>query len=108
MIRFLDGPANGSKLSLERAPMFLRVVIDQAGGIDALDQLYDTMREGETAHVYELASTVQNVIACTRGHGCRFMAIAEYRLYAKQPSQELLRDNKAWREWAMGEAAASA
>lgn len=104
MIRFLDGPAQGAKLSLERAPRFLRVVIDQAGEIDALDQLDDKMRAGETGHVYELASQVQNVIACTRGNGCLFMAIADYRLYAQQPSQELLRDNQAWQEWAQGQA----
>lgn len=104
MIRFLDGPAKGAQLSLARSPHFLRVVIDPAGNVDALDQLDDTMRPGETAHVYELSGDIGTVIACTRGKGCRTMAIAEYRLYAKQPSQELLRDNQAWQAWAMSEA----
>lgn len=106
MIRFLDGPAEGVKLSLGRAPMFLRVVIDPGGNVDALEELEDRVRDGETAHVYQLAGDYGTGFACMRGQGCR--AIAAYRLYAKQPSQDLLRDNKAWREWAIGEAAASA
>ena len=53
MTRFLDGPAAGNALMLRRAPLFLRVTIDAAGGkVDALDQLDDDPQDGETVHVY--------------------------------------------------------
>jgi len=104
MTRFLDGPAQGTTLRLARSPMFLRVVIDAAGNVDALDQLDDDVRTGETAHVYKLFGDIGSVITCSRGRGCRMEQIAEYRLHTKQPGQELLRDNQAWQTWAMGEA----
>lgn len=101
MIRFLNGPAQGSSLSLQRVPYFLRVVIDPAGQVDALDQLEDTVRDGETAHVYHKVGDTGRVILCSRGKGCRSEWTAEYRLYAEQPSQDVLRDNVAWHTWAM-------
>lgn len=104
MVRFLDGPAAGTSLVLCRAPIFLRVVIDAAGNVDALDQLDDVMRPDEVAHVYRLDDDMGVAFACTRGKGCGRLAIATYRLYARQPGQELLRDNQAWQTWAMGQA----
>jgi hypothetical protein len=104
MVRFLDGPAKGVTLSLARSPRFLRVVIDLAGQVDALDQPEDVVRAGETAYVYELFGDIGSVIYCSRGHGCRREQVAEYRQYAKQPSQELLGDNQAWQTWAMSQA----
>ncbi|MFA5911878.1 MAG: hypothetical protein WC815_24125 [Vicinamibacterales bacterium] len=102
--RFLDGPAKGHGLSLARAPRFLRVVIDPAGGVDALDQLTDVMRPDEVAHVYELAADIGVGFACTRGKGCRRIAIATYRIYGRQPDQDTLRDNQLWAAWAMSQA----
>jgi len=104
MVQFLDGPAKDTRLDLARAPMFLRVVIDPAGKVDALDQLDDVMRPDETGHVYKLAEDVGVGFACTRGKGCRRIAIASYRLYAHQPGQELLRNNDAWQKWATAQA----
>ena len=100
MITFLDGPAEGKQLSLSRAPYFLRVVIDLVGAVDALDQLDDTVRPGETAYVYQQAEIIASAIVCSRGRGCRHEYTATYRLYAEQPPQELLADSKAWGEWA--------
>ena len=86
MIQFLDGPAKGTSLCLNRAPMFLRVVIDPRGQVEALDQLDDTPEADEKIHVYR----------CTRGEGggCRRGVMAQYRLYEAQPSGEEARDNE--------------
>ena len=101
MISFLDGPAEGTRLSLQRAPYFLRVVIDQAGKVDALDQLDDEIRPGETAHVYYQTKHLGDAIYCSRGPSrCRRVVSAEYRLYEEQPDQAVLRDNQAWVAWA--------
>jgi len=52
MTRFLDGPAAGKTLSLSYAPMYLRVVIDPKGNVDALDAPDDSPRPGEIVHLY--------------------------------------------------------
>ena len=100
MITFLDGPAEGKRLSLSRAPYFLRVVIDESGQVDALDQLHDTAREGEVAWVYYKTEDLGSAVYCTRGKGCRHEEMAIYGLYSEQPPQDLLCDNDRWREWA--------
>jgi hypothetical protein len=53
MVRFLDGPAKGKALALQRAPLLLRVVIAEAGNIDALDQPDDMPTQHERVTVYE-------------------------------------------------------
>lgn len=100
MIRFLDGAAKGTVLSLRRVPWFLRVVIDEAGQVDALDQLDDQAREGETLYVYRQAGQASRAILCSRGRGCRTEISCDYSLWPDQPPQEVLRDNDQWREWA--------
>lgn len=104
MICFLDGIAQGKHLNLARIPQFLRVVIDEkTRDVDALDQLDDQIREGEYAIVYELDPERTSVIYCSRGCGCRHEEHANYRQYATQPSQEILRDNERWAAWAAEE-----
>lgn len=103
MIEFLHGPANGEKLSLSRAPKFLRVVIDQAGKVDALDQLDDEVRDGETVYVYRIDGQAGSGVMCSRGRGCQRFLSARYLPHSEQPPQELLRDNDAWRTWAMSQ-----
>lgn len=100
MITFLDGPAEGGHLSLSRAPYFLRVVIDPFGTVDALDQLTDTIRDGEIAHVYVKAEDLGSVMYCRRGKGCRHEEHATYRVFAEQPGQDVLSDNERWAKWA--------
>ena len=55
MIQFLDGPAAGHPMRLRRAPIFLRVVVDEkTGEVDALDQINDSPRPGEAMHAYRI------------------------------------------------------
>ncbi|MHB8953534.1 MAG: hypothetical protein ACYC4U_11240 [Pirellulaceae bacterium] len=100
MITFLDGPAEGNRLSLSRVPYFLRVVIDAAGSVDALDKLNDTIRDGEVAWVYYKTQDLGAAVYCTRGKGCRHVEFGAYQVYGEQPPQELLSDNTRWSEWA--------
>jgi hypothetical protein len=100
MITFLDGPAEGKQLSLSRAPYFLRVVMDPFGNVDALDQLSDTIRDGEIAYVYTKAEDLGSVLYCIRGKGCRHEEHATYRVFSEQPGQDVLADNERWAEWA--------
>jgi hypothetical protein len=98
---FLDGPAKGANLSLSRSPLFLRVVVDPSGAVDALDLLSDTPRPAEAVHVYRLVEHVGDAIVCSRGRdgGCRHVSIAKYQLHPVQPTDEEARDNDRWAEW---------
>jgi hypothetical protein len=102
MIHFVDGPAEGTRLNLARAPYFLRVVIQPLGAVDALDQLDDEPLPGESIHVYRMVGEPSFVIACSRGKngGCRRMTIAEYRLHECQPEHAVARDREQWSRWA--------
>ena len=103
---FLDGPAQGTRLSLQRAPIFLRVVIDADGTVDALDQLSDQPTATEKISVYHLAGEPSHFIACSRGKGggCRRGVIAEYRLHPEQPTDEEARDFEKWAAWVANQA----
>jgi hypothetical protein len=100
MTEFLDGPAEGAKLSLGRAPRLLRVVINGAAGVDALDQLDDQAERCESIYVYRLEGAPQHGFACSRSKGCQLLVFARYRLYHDQPDDATMRDNAAWRAWA--------
>jgi hypothetical protein len=102
-MKFLDGPAKGRFLSLRRAPIFLRVVIDIDGGVDALDQPGDTPSPTETIHVYRLASEPSHFIVCSRGKGagCNPGVTADYCLYDNQPTDEEAREGSCWRAWCL-------
>jgi hypothetical protein len=56
MTTFEDGPAKGQTLMLQRAPLFLRVVIDPSGKVDALDQLTDKPASNEKIFAYVLTA----------------------------------------------------
>ncbi len=99
MVTFVDGPAKGALLTLRRAPVFLRVVIDSGCKVDALDQVDDTPRPDEAVHVYRLAGEVGTSIVCRRGKGCQTSVSAEYRLNPSQPGTEVARDTGRWQEW---------
>lgn len=107
MTRFEDGPAAGKVLTLKRCPVFLRVVIDAAGGVDALDQLDDAPRPGEAVYVYHR----QGAQGCCHidsrdGQGRRrgeWFATGDYRLHPCQPPAAVLGDTAAWRAWATAE-----
>ena len=63
--RFIDGPAKGVVLDLERTPHYLRVVHDsETWQWDALDQLDDEPKPTETIFVYRRGDVA-------RGFACR-------------------------------------
>lgn len=104
MIELMDGPAKGTLLSLARAPRFLRVVVDTAGKVDAMDQVDDEPKDGETIHVYRREGEVTSGFACTRGKGCRPLLGAAYRLVDPQPEGDelaALRQTSRWQLWCL-------
>lgn len=109
MTRFTDGPAAGRSLSLRRSPVFLRVVIDRKGEVDALDQLSDFAGAGEKVYVYVRTGEPEKIsaIVCSRGKGrvCRGYneELVTYRVYSVQPDQAVLTSNVEWAAWAREE-----
>lgn len=51
MMKLVDGPAKGTYMC-KRAPLYLRAVVNDKGGTDALDMLSDTPTDNEAIHVY--------------------------------------------------------
>lgn len=95
MTTFKDGPAQGQRLRLHRAPIYLRVTHDaKTGKWDALNELEDTARPNETLYCYKHTGV--------RGFACggrNSSLLAEYALNPVQPSQEIMRSNDAWSNW---------
>lgn len=96
MVRVLDGPARGAVLSLRRAPMYMRVVIDPHGKVDALDQVDDVPEPGETVHVYARLRGTRSQVSVRPG-GC--YETGDYE-HMPDVEAERLRDTDAWRAWA--------
>jgi hypothetical protein len=113
MITFRDGPAKGQVLQLKRAPRLLRVVCSAGGEWDALDQLGDTPPADESITVYQLnpATVSRYHLLCGRGksgqNASGWYFDAEYFVLADQPADSQVRDNAAWRAWAMQHAEAN-
>jgi hypothetical protein len=101
---FADGPAAGVRLVLGRAPWLLRVVRSAAGEWDALDQLGDTPRPGETISVYYRASDVlrYHVLMVKRSQS-GWRESADYKLLSEQPPESVVRDTAAWQKWCQHE-----
>lgn len=100
MINFLDGPANGQRLMLRRAPIFLRVELKN-GKWDALDQISDEPQQGALLYVYRLASEVGTChMNFGRGKG-GWYSIADYRYYGddRQPPETVMQDLSQWHTW---------
>ncbi len=105
MTRFLDGPATGVCLELWRAAMFLRVVQGNDNKWDALDQLEDTPSPTETIYAYLIKGEPSSAFVDARDRKTgkrigRRMVIAEYVFFQPQPSNEIMRNNDKWGEWA--------
>lgn len=109
MIDFQDGPAKDKILELLRMPMplFLRVVRDSKGVIDALDQLDDTPAEDEELFAYVKIKDNGTVhIDCRDKKGKRFgrwYNPCTYALHEPQPDQQTMRDSAAWQTWCKDE-----
>lgn len=107
MISFIDGPAKGQTLMLQRAPLFLRVtekgsdMFGNGGTWDGLDQPTDEPRSDEKLHVYHLTDK-PSMVHINRGgasKGSGFYAYAAYKLFTNPPRDEVVRENREWRMW---------
>lgn len=107
MTHFLDGPAAGVKLILQRAPQYLRVVRDPAGTWDALDQLDDAPDPGEVVFAYRMKSFDGSAHYCGRdAKGRRFgrwERSATYEFIQPQPEPVWLSTTPHWRAWVEAE-----
>lgn len=100
MIQFHDGPAKGTTLWLSRAPLLLRVVVDQFDGkVDALDQPDDEPQLTELVHVYRRVRYDGAMFVCGRGSGSGKYHHATYA-HLPDVDGEQLRDRDAWVTWA--------
>lgn len=107
MTRFIDGPAAGKVLSLSNAPLLLRVVIDERGGVDALDVPTDEPRPNEKIHLY----TRRGAVICGfidgrdpktgKRVGRRFVG-GDYVHHPDFLSENVLRDSKAFAKFMQG------
>jgi hypothetical protein len=109
MTRFEDGPAKGQVLTLRRAAIFLRVVRDENGAWDALDQLDDTAKPDETLFAYQCVGNIGSAFidgkdpVTGRRMGYRAM-IASYRFVPDQPTDAEMRSTFGWQKWCQAEA----
>lgn len=102
---FHGGPADNVSLTLSRSPLLLRVVYDvNRDEFDALDQLDDALRQGETPYAYRrtggqpFSGFIDYCGKDGRRRGQRFSE-AEYQFIEQQPPLATMQDNAAWREW---------
>jgi hypothetical protein len=102
MTRFLDGPAAGQSLTLNRAPRFLRAVQKPSGAWDALDQLEDSPEDDERIYVYRRMAK-PSVLHVDSTKGSAWYMVAEYRLNPTQPAEYQARDNFEWQGWCLAE-----
>jgi len=101
MITFLDGPAEGQLMSLQRTPIMLRVVRSPSGICDALDLLTDEATAQEEIWVYRMDGVSLSGVVCSRNRrpGNRCDPLASYRLLPQQPADEHVRTTTAWQAW---------
>jgi hypothetical protein len=109
MTRLLDGPAAGQVLLLQRAPVFLRVVLDSAGKVDALDLVSDEPDDAETIFVYRIVPNTRKAAHINFGRCGRtgWYRGGDYRL-TTQPGDEVMRRRDAWQAWTRAELARTA
>lgn len=103
MTTFTAGPAKGKTLMLQRASIFLRVVVGPDGEVDALDQLDDEPRPDERLYAYRFSKDGGSIHinSCdSRGHrNGGFFRIAEYSPVEPQPADDQMRTQAAWVAW---------
>lgn len=93
LVLFEDGPAKGASLTLRRTPIYLRVVKELDGRIDALDQPDDTLNLGDVIFIYKKVPGAAGHV-CTRGRGC--FHTFTYRL-TDEIDPEGMEDWEKWR-----------
>jgi hypothetical protein len=100
---FKDGPAEGLKLLLRRAPIFIRAVVDEGGEMDVLDDPGDATRPGEVPYTYRRLNKPFTFFVSERGPrgnrtGGQFVG-ADYALHEIQPDRGTMTDNARWQKW---------
>lgn len=108
MTRFLDGPAAGVVLRLQRAPLYLRVVCDPrkppGDRWDALDQPGDEPAPAEAMYAYRRDGDATPVHLNSRDNRGRntsgWAMIAAYGVIEHQPPDAIMRHLASWQEWA--------
>lgn len=93
----------GPSLHLQRDPALLRFVSSRfPDSLDALDQLDDTPKDGETVYTARLVKRGRVHLHCARGSKLPsgWYQTAEYELIDPQPEQAVMRDRDSWEKWA--------
>lgn len=104
-LTLIGGFADRQTLHLRRAPKLLRVVVNDVGNWDALDQFDDTPAADETIFVYvrdakpESRGMVDYCGKNGRRQGGMFVAWDYRALNEPPPDESVLRDTVKWREW---------
>lgn len=103
MTRIADGPAKGQSFTLQRSPVFLRLVLKQQKW-DALDLLDDEPATDEVPFAYRITGNPGSAFVDGRDPktGKRFgyrCAVAEYAFCNDQPSEATMRNNELWAAW---------
>lgn len=108
---FFRHPLFRGSLSLKRTPKFLRFacagIATCSRNWDALDQLDDEPREGETLMagvLVDQSSVHLDRVVKGRRVG-EWHSTATYELIEPQPDAATMRDNEKWRAWCMGKVA---
>jgi hypothetical protein len=99
VISFIGGVANGCRLNFKRTPVYLRVVVDNKGKVDVLDQEYDIPQKNETLYAYRMIDASFSSAFMCGSTGCDLVINAEYKLLPLQPSQEIMRNKTQWYKW---------
>ena len=104
MVKFLDGPAMGEELCLRNTPVYLRVVVDAKGEVDALDMPGDVPSSTEKVFAYKAVEGIMTAgfVCRIRGRGCIPFKSASYKLCENQPEESILRNRELWVKWVEG------
>lgn len=95
-ISIIDGPAQGQRLYLRRAPLFLRVTNDRPEA--GMFEMYG--KWGALALVADVPGQHQLLFAYRRiSNDGGTYPTATYCLVADQPADEVMRDNDQWQAW---------
>jgi hypothetical protein len=101
MSQILDGPCGPTLLFNQRSPRFLRLVVDDKGELDCLDQLVDTPADGEAIHVYERVLGGEGeygIVTLDRPKRCIRVPLSSYR-HRPDVDGETVRETDAWQAW---------
>lgn len=108
MLKLIDGPCQGEYFC-QRAPFFLRAVLDKDGGKDVLDLVEDIPSDTETIYIYQLQGEPGFIfVDGTKGGrrcGSRY-ATGEYR-HLPDIDGSSFRNNDTWQSWALSHAPAA-